>query len=331
MFILGLKSYGRLIFMQIIIPDISKQIYKEDLLNVLDSRYSTLGPIWVNSQMEWMNGMYSAFKDHDKFLIIIFLLNRTLDFYSKSFIKLNYEQFYKKDSVEIGKFNIAEISNELSIPKESARRKVNELEDMGIIKKIKKRIIIDRSSFSHVRPENTIKRIARFLATLSSLCEDQKLIANKLTSENLEIIIKDNFSYMWKLYYEMQIPMLINYKKIFGDLDTFHIFGSCVVNQHSNSENKNEFELSREDYIKSLISQKSQGINAMSISDITGIPRATVIRKLQKLIITNNLTIDDKKHYRLTGNLIKTLKPTQKVVLEKFANFSTKVFNFAIL
>ena len=317
--------------MQNIIPDISKQIYKEELLNVLDSKYSILGPIWVNYQMEWMGGVYSAFKDHDKFLITILLLKKTLDFYSRSFIRLNYEEFYKKDCVEIGKFNISEISIELNIPKESTRRKINELEDLGVIKKFKRRVIIDRSSFSHIKPDKTIKRIARFLAILSSLCEDQKLIANKLTSENLEIIIKDNFSYMWKLYYEMQIPMLTNYKKIFGDLDTFHIFASCVVNQHSNSENKNELGLSREDYIKSMIFQKSQGINAMSISDITGIPRATVIRKLQKLIISNNLTIDDKKHYRLTGNLIKTIKPTQKVVLEKLANFSTKVFNFAIL
>jgi len=317
--------------MQTIIPDISKQIYKEELLNVLEGKYSTLGPLWVNYQMEWMNGIYSAFKDHDKFLIIIFLLKKTLDFYSRSFVRLNYEQFYKKDRVEIGKFNISEISTELNIPKESARRKINELEALGVIKKIKKRIIIDRSSFSHIKPENTIKRTARFLATLSSLCVEQKIIRNKLTSSNLEIIIKDNFSYMWKIYYEMQIPMLLRYKKIFNDLEVFHIFGSCVVNQHLNIEQKNEFKTSREDYIKSMLSQKIQGINAMSISDITAIPRATVIRKLKKLVAKDSLTIDEKKHYRLTGNLVHTLKPTQKVVLEQLANFSTKVFNFAIL
>ena len=313
--------------MQTIIPDISKQIYKEELLNVLEGKYSTLGPLWVNNQMEWMNGIYSAFKDHDKFLIIIFLLKRTLDFYSRSFVRLNYEQFYKKDRVEIGKFNISEISTELNIPKESARRKINELEALGVIKKIKKRIIIDRSSFRHIKPENTIKRTARFLATLSSLCVEQKIIRNKLTSSNLEIIIKDNFSYMWKIYYEMQIPMLLKYKKIFNDLEAFHIFGSCVVNQHLNIEQKNEFKTSREDYIKSMLSQKIQGINAMSISDITAIPRATVIRKLKKLIAKDRLAIDEKKHYRLTGNFAKQLLPIQKIVLDRLANFSSKVFN----
>ena len=129
----------------------------------------------------------------------------------------------------------------------------------------------------------------------------------------------------------MQIPMLLKYKKIFDDLETFHIFGSCVVNQHLNNEQKNEFKTSREDYFKSMLSKKIQGINAMSISDITAIPRATVIRKLQKLVIKGGLSIDKKKHYRLTGNLVHMTKPAQKIVLEQLANFSTKVFNSAIL
>ena len=71
--------------MQNIIPDISKQIYKEELLNVLDSKYSILGPIWVKCQMEWMRGIYSAFKDHDKFLIIILLLKKNIRFLFKKF------------------------------------------------------------------------------------------------------------------------------------------------------------------------------------------------------------------------------------------------------
>ena len=39
----------------------------------------------------------------------------------------------------------------------------------------------------------------------------------------------------------------------------------------------------------------------MSISDITGIPRATVIRKLNKLLKEKFLKIDDKKCYSSTG------------------------------
>ena len=317
--------------MNIKIPDITRQIYSEDVLKLLEEKYSTLGPIWVNYQMEWMNGIYSSFKNHDKFLIVIYLLKKTIDFYSRSFIKLSYNQFYERDTVEIEKFSISEISHQLNIPKESARRKIIELEDLGVIKKNKRKIIIDRSSFDHVKPVNTIKRISRFLATLSSLCEDEKILSKKITSADLEIIIKDNFSYIWKLYYEMQIPMLLKYKKVFSDLETFHIFGSCVVNQHSNNEKNKDLKTKRNNFIKSIINRKAQGINAMSISDITGIPRATAIRKLQKLVINKNLSIDGKKHYRLTGNFAIKLLPTQKVVLGQLANFSTKVFNFSLL
>jgi hypothetical protein len=74
-----------------------------------------------------------------------------------------------------------------------------------------------------------------------------------------------------------------------------------------------------------------QGINAMSISDITGIPRATVIRKLKNLVKLKNLTIDKKKHYRLSGNFTKTLMPLQKNVLITLAKFSAQIFNLHLL
>ena len=330
MFILGLKV---IIFnnMTIHIPDISKQVYKEDLFNVLENQYSTMGPLWVTSQMEWMNGVYGCFKNHDKFLIVIYLINKTLDFYSKSFVKLTYDEFYQKDIVEIGKFSIAEIANELNIPKESARRKINELQALGVIKKFKKKIIIDRSSFVYVKPVNTVQRISRFLSTLSSVCVKEKIFKKNITSQHLEATIKANFSYIWKIYYDMQIPMMLNYKKVFKDLETFHIFGTCVVNQHLHSKKLNQNNMGREDFFKTITTSKIQGLNAMSISDITGIPRATAIRKLNGLIKKKNLIIDEKKLYRLTGNFARSLTPEQKNVLDQLANFSMKIFNFSQL
>ena len=313
------------------IPDFNEEISKEKLLIILENNYSTLGPIWVQSQMEWLNGIYDSFKDHDKFLIVIFLLKKTLDFYSRSFIKLTYEQFYKKNTVEISKFNISEISKALLIPKESTRRKINELIDMGVIKKFKKKIMIDRSSFKYVKPEITIKRISRFLSAKSTICENEKILSKKLSTKNIEIAIKNNFSYIWKLYYEMQLPMMVTYKKVFNDLESFHIFSICVVSQHLHIKKLNKFKMSRNNFFESLLSHKTQGINAMSISDITGIPRATVIRKLQKLLILNHLTIDDKKHYRLSGIFLEKVKLPQKNVLSHLANFSAKVFHFTVL
>jgi len=318
--------------MQTDIPDITKQIYKEDILSVMESRYSTLGSVWVSHQMEWCNGVYSSFKDHDKFLIIIFLVKKTLDFYSKNFTKLSYDQFYSRDTVVIERFSIAEISQALNIPKESTRRKILELENEGVIRKDKKNIIIDRSRFYYSKPIDSIKRVSRFLSTLSELCKSEKILSKNITSQELELTIKDNFSYIWKIYYELQIPMMISYKKIFQDLVTFHIFGICVVNEHLHAKKISEDYMNRDEFLKKIFTlNKMQGISAMSISDITTIPRATVIRKLKKLVNQKILTIDAKKHYRLKGSFVKKLKPVQKDVFIKLANFSTKVINLIIL
>ena len=318
--------------MKITIPEISDQLYKEDILNVMESKYSTLGSVWVSHQMEWCNGVYSSFKDHDKFLIIIFLVKKTLDFYSRNFIKLTYDEFYSRDTVEIEKFSIAEISDALHIPKESTRRKILELENEGAIKKIKKKIIIDRSKFYYSKPIDSIKRVSRFLSTLSKLCESEKILSKNITSEELELVIKNNFSYIWKTYYELQIPTLIEYKKIFLDLETFHIFGICVVNEHLHARKIAEDYMNRDEFLKSIfIENEMQGINAMSISDITKIPRATVIRKLKKLVNQKILTINDKKHYKLKGSFANKLKPVQKDTFIKLANFSTTIFNLVVL
>ena len=327
--ILGLRSYD--IIMNVKIPKISDQLYKEDILRVMENKYSTLGSVWVSHQMEWCNGVYSSFKDHDKFLIVIFLVKKTLDFYSRNFIKLTYVEFYSNDTIEIEKFTISEISKALHIPKESTRRKILELQNEGVIKKSKKKLILDKSKFFKSKPVKSIVKISRFLATLSELCTTENVLEKKITSEKLELIIKNNFSYIWKIYYEMQISMMINYKKFFKDLETFHIFGICAVNQHLYLKKVSNESLDRDEFLQSInTSTNMQGINAMSLSDISGIPRATVIRKLKKLVKGKFLSIDDKKHYRLTGFFTKKLMPTQKKVFHQLAIFSASVYNLAI-
>jgi len=130
----------------------------------------------------------------------------------------------------------------------------------------------------------------------------------------------------------LQIPMMINYKKIFKDLESFHIFGSCIVNQHLYARKISVNYMNRDSFIKSMYTAPNmQGMNAMSISDITSIPRATVIRKLKKLVELNMLVIDNKKHYRLTNKFTKNLMPLQKNVFIKLSNFSAKVYNLILL
>ena len=314
--------------MRVGIPEISNQVFNEDLSKILVKNYHIIGPIWVTHQSEWFNSIYASFKNHDKFLILIYLIKKTLDFYSRNFIKLSYNEFYSKDKVEIEKFSVSEISKNISIPKESARRKLIELEKSNAILRYSKKIVIDRSSFSFVKPINSIKRISRFLSIFSKMLVEENVLEKQLSSEELEKIIKDNFSLVWKAYYELQIPMLIGYKEIFEDLETSHIYGICAVNEHVFTQINNKSNMNRSEFVEYIFSSdETKVLNAMSISDITGIPRATVVRKLNKLIKKKYLLINHKKHYRVTG-LIKNLVPVQDKTFYQLGIFAATIFNF---
>ena len=64
--------------------------------------------------------------------------------------------------------------------------------------------------------------------------------------------------------------------------------------------NKNIDSIITEKYFKMLIMlEESLGLNAMTISDLTGIPRPTVLRKLNKLIKTKWISKDKKGLYKM--------------------------------
>ena len=162
------------------IPQISKQLYEQDVLNILIDQYSNIGSVWTMNQLEWMNGVYRTFNDHDKFLTIMYLTKKTLDFYSRNFTLLNYNQFYSNNSLEIEKFSISEITTNLNIPKESARRKIIELEKIGVIKRNKKLeyILIDEGKLNKKIKDNFLinqKYIALFVTDVFNLIKKSPL------------------------------------------------------------------------------------------------------------------------------------------------------------
>jgi len=316
------------------LPEISKQIRSEDILKVLEKNFTSITPVWLSAQMSWMNKVYRTFHDYEKFMIVMHLLLWTFDSYSKNFVKLDYEEYFHQNEVEIKKLNVMEISKALYISKETTRRKINELEKSGTIKRINKKFIIDRNTWPSIKPEETIKRMSRLLATLSKIAFNEGLISKSISTENIMKTSKEYFSYVWKLYYEIQLPMLLSFKKVYGDLEAFHVYGICISNHALNSKKNDNSEMSKEFYLeKYFFGNKKDfaGINAMSISDITGIPRATVIRKLNKLIKGKFLIMDDKKHYFSSGFHQKKILNVQKNTFNNLAKFTARIYNLSLM
>ena len=222
--------------MHITLPKISKQILSKDIHYTLSKNFTSIQPLWVPIQMRWMNNLYRTFHDYEKFMIIMFLMVKTFDYYSKNFVKLNYDDFFSQNEVEVEKLNVMEISNALTIPKETTRRKINELEELGTIKKSNKKIIIDRNTWPSIKPEETLKNMSYFLSILSKMLFEKGFMLEPIDSNKIVRTAKDNFSFVWKLYYEMQMPMLLMIKKIHGDLETAHVHGVCLGNQALNAK-----------------------------------------------------------------------------------------------
>jgi len=330
MFILGFKSYVAITMYSLILS----QIRKKDLIEIFEKNYHKISPLWSNHQLEWINGVYGAYKDHDKYIIVIHLIKKTFDFYTKNFVKETFVEFFEKEFIEIEAFNVIEVSRALNIPKESARRKIIELEKSGAIKRVGKRIIIDKSAFAFIKPEKSIIRISRFLSTISTILYNEKVITNQFDSTQIKGFIENNFSLIWKLYYEVQIPMLLNWKKVFKDIETFHIWAVCVVNQKLNSQREKNDKMIKKVFIKKYFfnhDDVEDGINAMSISDISGIPRATVIRKLNTLIKQNYLNINNNKLYYLAAKHEKELTLRQKINFNNLSEFIKRIFNLMLV
>ena len=318
------------------LPKISTQIDTEEVHNLMTMNYKQISLFWVNHQLDWINGAYRSFKDHDKFLIIIYLINKTLDFYSKNFVKLSYEETYAKDIIEIEKFNVIEISKNLKIPKESTRRKIIELEKKGVIKRTNKGIVVDRSSFPFVKPQDSIIRTSRFLSKFSKILLNGKILKRSFTSEEIQSNIEENFSYIWKLYYELQIPMVTSWKKHFKDLATFHVWGTCQANQINNISKNGSLNNRLDSFYREIFDNRNDlrsqeiGLNAMSISEITGIPRATVVRKLNSLIKSKYLIIDENKRYSPSGLYKNDLTQTHMEIIKNLSIFTSGVYNLLI-
>jgi len=315
--------------------DFTKVLNDEQVYDHMMNSYDQLGRDWIVHQWSWMNNVYQAFKDHYKYMIVISLVEKTLQFYDQMNIQYSFDQFYSKSSLQIEKFSITELCEKLQLPKETVRRKVLELEKLGVLKRRKKQIILDRSVFSQVKPERQIKLTAKYIYLISEIFNKDRIFHKKLDTKYIENIIKKNFSLVWRWFYRMQIPMVIGYHEMFEDVATFHIWGTIVMNQAFNYKNNvsdtNVHSL-LPDYMKfskGVVEKtgSSTGVSAMSLSDMTDIPRATVIRKCKYLVDHGYLKINEKKQYVMTGYNIDKILPYQRKIFRNKAKFLRKTLN----
>ena len=306
---------------------------------VLSKNQSVLVKYWIKFQQEWVQNIYDRFKDHEKYIILMFLISKTWQDNSNLFKFYSIDEYYSQSEISLPDISLSEISRDLKIPKETIRRKLIELERENIIKREGQKIILASLALSLQKPETSIKTLSIFFEKLSVLLSTEDWFGLSVSRKDIELYFNKYYTVFWNQYFKMQIPFLIRWKTVFGDLESWVIWANMGINQSlyyekiSKKFNKKINLLDGMDessYLRNIQeNEPPQGVNASSIADISGIPRATVLRKLNKLLKEKVIKRNKKLEYILTdeGKLNKKIKDNFLINQKYIALFVTNVFN----
>ena len=311
------------------LPNITSQIDERIIYNkVIDKNFSLLAPFFYSFVSNWLIRAYKRYNDIDKFLIIIYLIHQNLVFYRKNGLIIDYDTFYRDRTLEINKINISDISKDLELPKESVRRKILDLEKNGAIKKIGKKIFIDRSTLFKAKATDTVLELSNLLVQFNKILKKENLIKEIFELDKITNSIKENFSFCLYQLNKFIFIYLNRWRAELKDLETLSIAMILVL---SATHNKDFIpsKSSLNTYRKDIMGSDLRGVNAMSISEITNIPRPTVVRKLKFLIDKKFLYINDKKLISLNvkDSAFNKFKNLQNKNLLSLSNFTIRLFN----
>ena len=310
------------------IPSISNEINEDVIFKIINKNFSKLAPYWFELISSWLIRSYNIFKDIDKFIILVYFINKDLIFYRKNGLIVDYETFYKDKSLEIPKINISNISSDLHIPKESVRRKLQELEKSGVIKKNRKKIFVDRSAFITAKAEQTLNELSVLINKFNEILVEEKITNNIFDTSEITASLKNNFSFCWYQFYKFLFIFTNRWRNDVADLETLAIGLVVLLNTVGNKTFKTK-NLNMNHWTKLAQGADDVGVNAMSLSDITGIPRPTVVRKLKYLIKSNFLHINEKKLITLNikGSRLKKQIKMQNQNMKSLSNMLCRIFN----
>ena len=306
------------------------RITQENVYDLYCDNYDSIHYLFVEFQFSWLQQAYRALKDIDKYNILVFL-------YKENFIELNelfkvksLNQFYINPRFELDKINIIQISQKLRLTKETARRKILELQEDGILIKSKKKISVTLKAGLLQKPENTIDSFSKILQYVSFLLHRDKKVKKYYKKEFFIKKINEKFTQILGIFLDYQLEYLLTRKALNNnDIEMWFIFGSLIYNQVmflKKSEKKSHYQ---KEWIGEVLNVGSKkGINAMSISDITGIPRPTVIRKLKILLKQKDIYKDNNNLYYISnGKLFSEINKLRLINIKKLSSTISRINN----
>ena len=299
-----------------------KKFETYNIEKVIKDNFVKLMPTFYEMESTFLSGLYKRYGDLEGGNIVIyFARDLHLEILRKRENDLDFDlslDFFWRNHKNIrqGKKKIISVSKETGLPKETARRKIISLIRKKHLKKEDKSRLFWEPSSEH--KETYIKIIGEQINSLSKfILEQTKLLNTVIPLAKIEKEIKKNYSFYWYHYLSVQLQYIKFWHQKLNDLEML-LIGLQTIIQTINYINR------KSDGTNSIISRFQKGqdikeanISATSVSEVTGIPRATCIRKLEKFVKMKVLDKDLKtKRYYLKINQ-STLNPMLDFELQK--------------
>ena len=269
--------------------------FKETLefISTKPSEYSRYHiPMVYQMLFNWQN---SLAKDLETSLILSNLITKALTIYSKNNEDKSYAEILKIKKIDIGKIKKSDLSRELMIPRETTRRKLEDLVKKNLITINDGAISILPACFKIENLDDILKNFASCLnLTLSNTVNKDQNIREEVSTT----FLLNNFSITWFYLNKMMQELALIWKTYFATLENWFIFGTCGLNQNYNLHDAKQLHNLADDEIENFISnitleKNSRGLNPTTISDLTGVSRQSVVRNLKYLTDSKVLERED--------------------------------------
>ena len=306
------------------------KISEKKIYDIYCNNYDSIHYLFIEFQFTWLQQAYKALGDLDKYNILVYL-------YKENFIELNeifkvksLSEFYLNPKFELDKINIIQIAKILRLSKETTRRKILELQEDGVLIKNKKSITVTLKAGLLQKPERTINSFSKILQYVSWLLHRDQSVEKYYEKDFFVEKINKRFTQILAIFLEYQLEFILKRKELSNnDTELFFIFGVLSYNQImflKKTEKKTHYQ--REWVDEMLYVGFKRGINAMSISDLTGIPRPTVIRKLKILLKQKDISKDSNSLYYLeNGKLLKEFNKQRLINIKKLSSIISRINN----
>ena len=317
-----------------------------DISSLIQTHYANLMQAFYESQSFFLSGIYKRYKSIESGNIVLCFARKThLEIIRQREKNLNFnvslENFWQNfNEIDKPLDKVTSVVKITGIPKETVRRKIKNLMDEGFLVKDRKNkgyywqlLPGARDSFFQIVNQET-KNLSIFITKIVNSLNiklDRKIIEEEICSQ---------FSFYWYHYLSCQLDWLRFWQIKLKDNDLLLIALQSIIPTLQYID-KNATNIDSENVFK-IIGQVDKNkcancsISATSVSEVTGIPRATCIRKLDKLVFLGFLSRENKtKRYSVnqsadgrTKNILS--KENVTFTIKNFSDYIAIILNSLI-